>query len=483
MTLSAPLTRARTVPADDGLVAAIDRVTGTRPIGGNLLQHHPDSPRALDAMLELIAHAERWIHFENYIIRDDATGRRFADALAERARAGVRVRVAYDALGSFGTSRRFWRALRAAGVEVRVFHPLLSPHLLDAIARDHRKLLVVDGARAMLGGLCIGDEWAGDPARGRLAWRDTMIAVCGPGAAAADRAFARVWEQAPGGGDAGTPLPADELEADPAECGGSMVRIVAGAPGRARVYRAVQLLAAAARERLWITDAYLIAPPPLYAALLDAARSGVDVRLLVPGTSDLPVMRNFTRGGYRDLLRAGARIFEWQGPMLHAKTLLVDQRWARVGSSNLNVSSLLGNYELDLLAECEELTAALAHQFLRDLGRSSEIVARPRRRFLPARLVRAPNPPGAPVAAERPHKRSGYELGAVTVVALRRVAGGVRRTLAATAAFAFLTLGGLLLAFPRVMSILLAAGAFVVALGLGVYAAGRRRSQDADDAA
>src|SRR5204863_165276 len=230
MTLSAPLTRARTVPADDGLVAAIDRVTGTRPIGGNLLQHHPDSPRALDAMLELIAHAERWIHFENYIIRDDATGRRFADALAERARAGVRVRVAYDALGSFGTSRRFWRALRAAGVEVRVFHPLLSPHLLDAIARDHRKLLVVDGA----------------------------------------------------------------------------------------------------------------------PALLDAARSGVDVRLLVPGTSDLPVMRNFTRGGYRDLLRAGARIFEWQGPMLHAKTLLVDQRWARVGSSNLNVSSLLGNYELDL---------------------------------------------------------------------------------------------------------------------------------------
>src|SRR6266699_3540563 len=431
MTLSAPLTRARAVPADDGLAAAIDRVTGTRPIGGNLLQHYADSPRALDAMLDLIAHAERWIHFENYIIRDDATGRCFADALAARARAGVRVRVAYDALGSFGTARRFWRGLRAAGVEVRAFHPLLSPHVVDAIARDHRKLLVVDGARAILGGLCIGNEWAGDPGRGRLAWRDTMIAVCGPAAAAADRAFSKGWEQAPGGGGRGTPLPADELEADPAECGSSTVRIVAGAPGRARVYRAVQLLA---------------------AALLDAARAGVDVRLLVPGTSDLPVMRDFTRGGYRQLLRAGARIFEWQGPMLHAKTLLADQRWARVGSSNLNVSSLLGNYELDLLAECEELTAALAHQFLRDLGRSNEVVARPRRRFLPSRLVRAPTPAGAPVAAEQPHKRSGYELGAVTVVALRRVAGGVRRTLAATAAFVFLALGGLLLAFPRLMS-------------------------------
>ncbi len=307
MTLSAP-------PYEDVFAPAMDRATGARPIGGNQLQHHPDSARALDAMLDLIARAEQWIHFENYIIRDDRTGRRFAEALAARARAGVRVRVVYDALGSVGTSRRYWRGLREAGAEVRAFHPLLSRHVLDTFLRDHRKLLVTDGARAILGGLCIGDEWAGDPARQRLPWRDTMVAVCGPAAAAADRAFARVWERA----GTGEPLPSDELEADPAECGSSTVRVVAGAPGRARVYRAVQLLAASARERLWITDAYLIAPPPLYAALLDAARSGVDVRLLVPGTSDLPVLRDFTRGGYRELLRAGARIFEWQGPMLHA---------------------------------------------------------------------------------------------------------------------------------------------------------------------
>jgi len=470
VTLSAP-------PYEDVFAPAMDRATGARPIGGNQLQHHPDSARALDAMLDLIARAEQWIHFENYIIRDDRTGRRFAEALAARARAGVRVRVVYDALGSVGTSRRYWRGLREAGAEVRAFHPLLSRHVLDTFLRDHRKLLVTDGARAILGGLCIGDEWAGDPARQRLPWRDTMVAVCGPAAAAADRAFARVWERA----GTGEPLPSDELEADPAECGSSTVRVVAGAPGRARVYRAVQLLAASARERLWITDAYLIAPPPLYAALLDAARSGVDVRLLVPGTSDLPVLRDFTRGGYRELLRAGARIFEWQGPMLHAKTLLADQRWARVGSSNLNVSSLLGNYELDLLADCEELTAELAHQFLRDLAHSREIVVRPRRRLLPPRLTTAPPPSpataNAPPLPASPHKRSGYELGAVTLVALRRVAGGVRRTLAGTAALGFLTLGALLLAFPRVMSILLAGGAIVVAVGLGVYAVGRRRSQ------
>ncbi|OLD35011.1 MAG: hypothetical protein AUI19_02875, partial [Myxococcales bacterium 13_1_40CM_2_68_15] len=439
--------RGRTpLPARDELGHAVDRASGARPIGGNRLEHHPDSARALEAMLEQIATARRAVHFENYIIRDDRTGRRFAEALAERARAGVAVRVLYDALGSIGTSHRYWRHLAQAGAQVRAFHPLLSGHPLDLVVRDHRKLLVTDGTRAILGGLCIGDEWAGDPARHRRPWRDTMVGVCGPGAAALDRAFARIWRRA--GGE----LPPDE-PTDPEPCGTSIARMVEGVPGQARVYRAVQLLAAAAAERLWITDAYLIAPPPLYASLLDAARDGVDVRVLVPGTSDLPVLRNFTRVGYRELLRAGVRIFEYQGPMIHAKTMLVDHRWARVGSSNLNVSSLLTNYELDLVAECEELTRELAAQFRRDLAASREIVLRARRVPLPPRLVGAPAT-GRGDAAVRPgtrHKRSGYELGAVAVVALRRVAGGLRRAIAVTAALTLAGVGGLLLAFPRIM--------------------------------
>src|SRR5438094_7351162 len=416
--VSVPAAATTALAARDQLTLALDRAAGARPIEGNRLEHHPDSPRALDAMVAAIGAARRWVHFENYIIRDDATGRRFADALPERARPGVRVRVLYDALGSFGTSRRYWRGLVQAGAEVRAFHPLLTRHALDLLARDHRKLLVADGVWAMTGGMCIGDEWAGDPARGRRPWRDTMVAVAGPAAAALDGAFARIWRQT------GVALPPDELDADPASCGDSTVRVVEGVPGRARVYRAVELLAASASERLWITDAYLIAPAPLYASLLDAARGGVDVRLLVPGTSDLPVLRNFTRVGYRELLRAGVRIFEYQGPMVHAKTMLVDRRWARVGSTNLNVSSLLTNYELDLVAECEQLAEELAAQFRRDLASSREIVLEPRRLRLPPRLV------GTPAAADAlmqdtdaAHKRSGYELGTVAAVALRRVAG------------------------------------------------------------
>src|SRR5581483_9456181 len=224
-------------PARDELALAVDRAAGARPVGGNRLEHHPDSPRALDTMLERIAAARRSVHLENYIVRDDATGRRFAAALAERARAGVRVRVLYGAFGSLGTSRRYWRALARAGVDVRAFHPLVSRHPFDAISRDHRKLLVTDGTWAMVGGLCIGDEWAGDPRRGRRPWRDTMVAVWGPAAAALDRAFARIWETA------GPPLPPDELAADPAPCGAATARVVAGAP-RPRVPRH-----AAARRR------------------------------------------------------------------------------------------------------------------------------------------------------------------------------------------------------------------------------------------
>lgn len=473
MSLPTPRAPARGSLAERAeLDLALDRAAGTRPIVGNTLDHHADSAAALEEMLRRIAVAERWIHLENYIIRDDHTGRRFADALAERARAGVRVRVLYDALGSFGTSHGYWSRLEQAGAAVRAFHPVLSTRPFEIFSRDHRKLLLVDGGRAMIGGLCIGDDWSGDPARGRQPWRDTMLTICGPAAAALDRAFGRIWARA------GAPLPAEEFAAEAEPCGTSTVRVVAGVPGQARIYRVVQLLAAVAAERLWITDAYLVAPPPLFASLLDAARGGVDVRLLVPGASDLPILRTFTRVGYRELLEAGVRIFEWKGPMLHAKTLLADRVWARVGSSNLNVSSLLTNYELDVVAECTALSDALAAQFRRDLASAREIVLRPRRIRRPA-LVGTPAVPDQPAGPA--HKRSRYELSAVAVVALRRVAGGVRRAIAGTAALTFTVLGGLLLLFPKVMSVVLAAGAFWLALGFGLYGFQRRRAREADD--
>ena len=457
-------------PADEraefGL--ALDRAAGARPIGGNHIEHHPDSAAAIEAMLRLIAGAQRRVHLENYIIRNDRTGRRFADALCERASAGIRVRVLYDAFGSLGTTSGYWATLKRAGVEVRAFHPLLSGRLFDVFTRDHRKLLAVDGRRAMMGGLCIGDEWAGDPERGWRPWRDTIVDVQGPAASALDRAFARIWSYA------GPPIPVDEPAAHAEPAGRAVVRVLTGIPGQARCYRSVQLLAAIAAERLWITDAYLVAPAVLHASLLDAARGGVDVRILVPGTSDVPIVRIFTRAGYRELLAVGVRIFEWRGPMLHAKTMVADRTWVRVGSSNLNVPSLLTNYELDLLAEDTALADEFAEQFLRDLQSAREIVLQPRRR------IRRPALIGAPVAAEPPvqvlqipsaerHRRTIPELATATLVAVGRLAAGARRAVIGSAAISLSVLGVLLVLFPRVMSVILAAGAFGLAILFGVY--------------
>ena len=465
---------------------ALDRATGARPIPGNVVRHIAISSDALSAMLEMISRAQRTIHFENYIIHDDETGCRFATAWAERARAGVRVRVLYDAFGSRSTSAAYWRELRSYGVDVRPFRPFWTSGPIEAFSRDHRKLLVVDGERAMTGGLCIGDEWAGDPNDGRVCWRDTMVMVCGPAVAVLEASFARMWARA------GKPLPEDESLAAPEECGPSAVRVVEGVPGQSRIYRTVQLLAAAVTERLWITDAYLVAPPPLYAAFVDAARSGVDVRLLLPGATDIPIVRIFTRTGYRELLHAGARIFEYRGPMLHAKTLIADHEWARVGSSNLNVSSLIGNYELDLLAENDGLTGTLAMQFLHDMSQSREIVLMARRRLpaLPPKLVDAAavhpggtgTQPVLPSAAPAsPYKRSLRERQAAAAMALMQAAGGARRMLAGAAASLFFIIGVLLVLFPLVTGAVIAVIALATSFWLAGYALARRRRRRESD--
>jgi phosphatidylserine/phosphatidylglycerophosphate/cardiolipin synthase-like enzyme len=219
---------------------------------------------------------------------------------------------------------------------------------------------------------------------------------------------------------------------------------------------------------------------------VDAARSGVDVRFMLPGTSDIPFIRIFTRGGYRELLHAGARIFEYRGPMLHAKTLVADHDWARVGSSNLNVSSLLGNYELDIVTEQDDLTATLATQFLRDMAQSREIVLMARRRLpLPPRLVDAAavNPSRAvtPSKPASPSKRSLRERQAAAAVALMQAAGGARRMLAGVAAVALLLVGASLILFPLTASTVLAVGALATSLWFAGFALARRRRRRESD--
>jgi cardiolipin synthase len=436
-----------TAPAADSLsqsvASAINRAAGGRPIPGNHVELLIDGADTYAAMLDVIARASRWIHFENYIIRGDAEGWRFGEALAARAREGLPVRVLYDGVGSMFTSRKLWRHLRQAGVEVRSFHPLRPLHIVTNFARDHRKLVVADGAAAVLGGLCIGCEWTGD-AKGTQPWRDTAVRIGGPASAVLDQSFARTWAVA------GKPLADDEAAGRVTPEGDGEVRVIAGEPGRERAFRVIELLAAGSVERLWITDAYMVAPPRLFQALRDAARDGVDVRMVVPGASDLPLIRNLSRIGYRELLRSGVRIYEWDGPMLHAKTIVVDGRWVRIGSSNLNPSSLIGNYELDVLIDDTTLAEAMERQFRLDIGRSREVRRRPVRgprrisEALPTALTRA-----EPEVAIRRHRRSRREAGRRAALALRTIASNARRSVFIPLTAIFVALGLLFFVLPR----------------------------------
>jgi len=431
---------------------AFDRACGSPAIDGNEVRLLIDST-TLDAMVEAIDRAQRWVHFENYIIRDDATGMRFADRLIAARRRGAAVRVLYDSFGCRGTGRAFWHRLSAADIEVRAFNPVNPLRLLRGSRRDHRKYLGVDGLHAIVGGLCIGDEWTGDPARRRLPWRDTAVALDGPIVSALERSCDRLWAMA------GTPLPPEVLRVEPPARGEAVVRLIDGVPGSLRVFRTVQLLASGVAERLWVTEAYLLAPAPLFAALIAAARDGTDVRLLLPGQSDIPPLRAFTRVGYRELLRAGVRIFEWRGPMLHAKTVLGDARWFKVGSSNLNPSSLQNNYELDVLIDQQPIAEAAGRQFRLDLGHASEIVLR-RPLWMRGRLADR-FPPSVPTATgeyrlPELHRPSAVERTQRVVVTLRKVAEGARRSIAGATVFGLMGIGLLLVALPQVMAYFLA---------------------------
>src|SRR5580698_3123580 len=378
----------------DLLDQAFTRAAGASLVAGNSVQLLRDGAGNYPQWLRAISGAQHHICFENFIFYEDEVGAEFSAALIERARAGVRVRVVYDWLGCLGkSSRHFWRPLIAAGVKVRCFNSPRAAHPIQWLQRDHRKLLTVDGEIGFISGLCVGKHWRGDPQHGIAPWRDTGLEIRGPALADMEGAFAEAWEASvPVIGSSGIVSSADfqpfiPLPTAAVPAGNVALRVVATTPGTLAVLRLDQLIAAAARRTLWLTDAYFAGIPPYIQALRAAAMDGVDVRLLVPGATDIAALRPLSQAGYRPLLEAGVRVFEWKGSMLHAKTAVADGRWARVGSSNLNIASWVGNYELDALIENEDFAAQMERMFESDIALSTEIVLRRNRRRLGAAVA------------------------------------------------------------------------------------------------
>ena len=418
---------------------AFSRAAGAPLVPGNEARILRNAEENYPAWLAAIRDAKERVHFESYIIKDDRAGRTFAEAFIRKAREGVRVRVIYDWLGGRGNvTGRFWKTLRAEGVEVLCFNPPRPDNPAAWLSRDHRKLMVVDGVVGYVGGLCVGDNWVGDPDRGIEPWRDTAVELRGPAVADLDWSFTEMWKSAGGEAGVGEGEFSDGQTAPPA--GDIALRVVATNPNTASLYRLEQLIAALARRSIWLTDAYFVATTPFLQALTAAAMDGVDVRLLVPRVSDIPLVRELSRAGYRPMLEAGVRVFEWNGAMLHAKTAVVDGRWARVGSSNLNVASWIGNWELDVVVEDQGFAAEMERMYLDDLAHATEIVLGRSRRITPVERRRR---------HRLPRRRQGSAGRAATgVLAITNTIGAVitrRRTLGPAEARLMVSAGVMLL--------------------------------------
>lgn len=469
--MNAPLTVPEAAPMLSDQV--FSRTAGAQLVRGNSVRILQDARENYPAWIEAIQSARRFVHFENYILHEDAVGERFADAFMAKAREGVKVRIIYDWIGCIGTSRSFWRRLRAAGVDVRSFNPPRLDQPLGWVTRDHRKCLIVDGEIAFVTGLCVGQAWEGRPERGLAPWRDTGVSLRGPAVAEVALAFADSWSAV------GPSLPDHEVIGPDTlpDAGDVDVRVVASTPGSASLYRLDPLVASLARRTLWLTDAYFAGTSIYVQALRAAAEDGVDVRLLVPGPgSDIPLVQAISRAGYRALLRSGVRVFEWNGPMLHAKTAVADARWARVGSTNLNLSSWVGNRELDLVIENETFGQAMEEMFAKDLANSTEIVLEPRHRVRPAGGVRVRRPRRAGGSATRAAAgalRIGNAIG--SVLAARRVHHDAERWLMGQGAFALLVVAFVGFVWPRVLAWPLGALCLWFALALLARALRRRK--------
>lgn len=320
------------------------------------------------AMWRAIEEAQETVHLEVYILRSDRTGKEFARRLEAKARAGVRVRVIFDAVGSMGIDAVFLNRLRNAGVQFLEYHPVAPWRPRWAWnRRDHRKSLIIDSRVAFTGGVNICDDHAPLEDLGRD-WRDVHVRVEGPAALELDRVFRQLWYK-----ETKRWFPLD-VGLTPLS-GGSKVWVAANEEflHRYRIRAAYLAALRAAREEVIIANAYFVPDFRTTRALASAARRGVDVRVLVQGESDIRSVWYAGRYKYDYLLRHGVRLYEWRGPVLHAKTAVVDRGWSTVGSYNMDHRSLLMNLEVNLNVLDAGFGRKLSDALRADIAQSPEI--------------------------------------------------------------------------------------------------------------
>lgn len=342
-------------------------------LSGNAIQILKNGGEIYPEMLESIEKARETIHLEIYIFRSDQTGRRFAEALARKAKEGIAVKVIYDSLGSMTSSRELFLSMEKAGVEIFEYHPIAPWNPGWRLRkRDHRKILVVDGRIGFAGGINIGNEYA-DSADGGEGWRDTHIKLEGPGVRELQQIFLSTWIK----NKKAKSLPHPSYYPDLEPAGALPVSLVAsqGWKGKNQIKQAYLTGIRQARERICITNSYFVPPPSVLRELKMAAQRGVQISILVPKKSDVQLIDYASRALYAKLLRWGVRIFEWEGSILHAKTAVIDGSWSTVGSYNMDQLSFSYNLEVNVVVKGEAFGKKMEAMFWEDLKSSREVMA------------------------------------------------------------------------------------------------------------
>jgi cardiolipin synthase A/B len=373
----------------DKHLALISTIVGNPLMVGNKVDLLVDGPITYAAMLKAIENAKDHINMETYIFEDDEIGQQFAATLIAKQKSGVQVNLIYDSVGSVDTPKEFFSMLKVAGMNVLEFNPI-NP--LDKRKdwewnqRDHRKLLIVDGKIAFIGGINISSVYSSGSFGGSskraskksqpkdsensVPWRDTHLQLAGPVVAEFQKMFIETWWQ-----QKGEPLAAKEYFPALTNQGNEIVRAVGSNPDEAysQIYATLLSAINSAETQVFLTNAYFVPDPQLLTALKDAVKRGADVRLLLPEKTDSSLVFYASRSYYDELLSANVKIYEHQVALLHAKTALIDGVWSTVGSTNLDWRSFVNNQEINAVMLGQGFGAQMQSQFEKDLASSKQI--------------------------------------------------------------------------------------------------------------
>ena len=365
----------------DRHIALIQSIGGSPLVAGNHATLLVDGPATYAAMLEAIQNATDHINLETYIFEDDDVGYRFADLLLQKQSEGVQVNLIYDSVGCMNTPAAFFQRLREGGVQTLEFNPI-NPLKVDKerflTHRDHRKILIVDGSVAFTGGVNISRVYSGSSRSAEHrerkveeAWRDTHVQIEGPVVAEFQKLFLDTWARGKG-----PELSKRNYFPELKRKGRDLVSVVGSTPGQEnRITYIMYVSAFVYAERfIHLTNAYFVPDEQTVEALTNAARRGVDVKLILPGTSDEGTAFHAGRSYYTELLESGVKLYELRSSMLHSKTAVIDGVWSTVGSTNMDLWSFLRNDEVNAIILGQDFAEEMEMMFQTDLQQSREIL-------------------------------------------------------------------------------------------------------------